>query len=216
MCINPLAWWWTHEGQFQNVAAILAKQMLGILGFQVETKRMFSLASVLKTLRCCHLQVENLDKIIIVVKNWSNDPCLNRTTDSNFKDYVKSEVALVEENYEFIEESEYFEELPCQWLHKWINLASFFFFIFLTRSAYDFIHFSCSSWCYRVVGLQECLCCWSSCNLSWPTFCICCQSRACFCCWSSCNNLSSSCAIVSVTDQDAPSSFWCNFLGDWV
>jgi hypothetical protein len=49
-----------------------------------------------------------------VVKNWSNDPCLNRTTDSNFKDYVKSEVALVEENYEFIEESEYFEELPCQ------------------------------------------------------------------------------------------------------
>jgi hypothetical protein len=114
MCINPLGWWWTHEGQFPNVAAILAKQMLGIPGFQVETKRMFSLASVLKTLRCCHLQVENLDKIIIVVKNWSNDPCLNHMTDSNFKDYVKSEVALVEENYEFIEESEYFEERPCQ------------------------------------------------------------------------------------------------------
>jgi hypothetical protein len=33
-------------------------------------------------------------------------------TNSNFKDYVKSEVALVEENSEFIEESEYFKELP--------------------------------------------------------------------------------------------------------
>jgi len=29
----------------------------------------------------------------------------------NFKDYIKFEVAIVEENYEFIEEFEYFEEL---------------------------------------------------------------------------------------------------------
>jgi hypothetical protein len=58
--------------------------------------------------------VENLDRTIIVVKIWSDDPCLNCTTNSNFKDYLKSETALVEENYEFIEESEYFEELPSQ------------------------------------------------------------------------------------------------------
>jgi hypothetical protein len=111
MCTNPLAWWRTHNGQFSNVA-ILAKQMLGIPGFQGEIERVFSLASVLKTLRCCRLQVENLDRTIIVMKNWSDDPCLNCTTNSNFKDYVKSEVALVEENSEFIEESEYFKELP--------------------------------------------------------------------------------------------------------
>ncbi len=29
----------------------------------------------------------------------------------NFKDYIKFEVAVVEKNYEFIEEFEYFEEL---------------------------------------------------------------------------------------------------------
>ncbi len=82
--------------------------MPGIPRFQVQIERVFSVASVLKTLRFCHLQVENLHRIIIMVKNWSNDPCLN----PKFKDYVKSKVALVEENYEFIEKSEYFEELP--------------------------------------------------------------------------------------------------------
>jgi hypothetical protein len=30
---------------------------------------------------------------------------------ANFKDYIKFEVTLVEKNYEFIEQSEYFEKL---------------------------------------------------------------------------------------------------------
>jgi hypothetical protein len=29
---------------------------------------------VLITLPCCQLQVENLDRIITMVKNWSHDP----------------------------------------------------------------------------------------------------------------------------------------------
>jgi hypothetical protein len=33
------------------------------------------------------------------------------TINANFKDYIKSKVVLVEENYEFILKSEYFEEL---------------------------------------------------------------------------------------------------------
>jgi len=45
------------------------------------------------------------------VKNWLDDSRLNCTTNSNFKDYVKFEVVIVKENYEFIEESKYFEEL---------------------------------------------------------------------------------------------------------
>jgi hypothetical protein len=51
-----------------------------------------------------------VNKPIIVVKNWLDDSRLNCTTNSNFKDYVKFKV-IVKENYEFIEESEYFEEL---------------------------------------------------------------------------------------------------------
>jgi hypothetical protein len=40
-----------------------------------------------------------------------NIPSLNSTTNANFKDYVKVEVALSKENYELIEKSKYFEKL---------------------------------------------------------------------------------------------------------
>jgi hypothetical protein len=35
---------------------------------------------------------------------------LNSITNTNFKDYIKFEVAVVEENYELIEKIEYFEK----------------------------------------------------------------------------------------------------------
>jgi uncharacterized Tic20 family protein len=73
MCANPLIWWKTHEGQFPNVG-FLGKQVLGILGFQIETERMFNLINVLTTLKCYHLQVQNLDLIIIIINNWLDDP----------------------------------------------------------------------------------------------------------------------------------------------
>ncbi len=43
--------------------------------------------------------------------NWPNDLCMNYMANASFKDYIKFEVILVEENYEFIEEFEYFEKL---------------------------------------------------------------------------------------------------------
>ncbi len=46
-----------------------------------------------------------------MVKNQPNDPCMNCTTNASFKNYITYEVVLVEENYEFIEESKFFEKL---------------------------------------------------------------------------------------------------------
>jgi hypothetical protein len=65
MCANPLAWKKTHEGQFMNVD-FHTKQVLGIPWLQIETERMFNLNSfnptgVLKALRRCYIQVQNLD-----------------------------------------------------------------------------------------------------------------------------------------------------------
>jgi hypothetical protein len=71
-CANPLAWWLTHEGQFPNVG-FLTKQILGISGSQIEIERVFNLARVLTALRCYCLQVENMDRIIIMVMNWLDD-----------------------------------------------------------------------------------------------------------------------------------------------
>jgi hypothetical protein len=55
--------------------------------------------------------VEDFDRIIMVVKNWPDDPHMNYKTNANLKDYIKFEVAPAEENYGFIEEFEYFEKL---------------------------------------------------------------------------------------------------------
>ncbi len=44
-------------------------------------------------------------------KNWLDDLCMNYMANASFKDYIKFEVTLVEKNYDFIEEFEYFEKL---------------------------------------------------------------------------------------------------------
>ncbi len=43
--------------------------------------------------------------------NWQDDLWMNYMANASFKDYIKFEVTLVEKNYEFIEQSEYFEKL---------------------------------------------------------------------------------------------------------
>jgi hypothetical protein len=57
-----------HEGQFLNVGS-LAKQNFGILSSQIKTKWAFSIARLLIALRHCHLQMDNMDWIITIVKN---------------------------------------------------------------------------------------------------------------------------------------------------
>jgi nitrate reductase NapAB chaperone NapD len=40
--------------------------------FQIETE-IFNIVGVLTSLRHCQLGVENLDKLVIIMKNWSSD-----------------------------------------------------------------------------------------------------------------------------------------------
>ncbi len=93
VCVDPLAWWHIHESHFLNMG-FLVKQILGIMGSQIETKCVFSLANVLTTLKHCHLQVENMDQIIIVVKNWPSGPCHNCKPNVDLKEYCKEETSL--------------------------------------------------------------------------------------------------------------------------
>jgi len=51
----------------------LARQILTFVRFQIETKIIYSLARILTNFRRCHLQSENLEKLIFVNKNWPND-----------------------------------------------------------------------------------------------------------------------------------------------
>jgi hypothetical protein len=60
-------------------------------------------------LRHCRLQVENLDLIITIVKNWFNDPCLNHTRHMDLIDFMEVENLLAKENYDLVKEFNYFE-----------------------------------------------------------------------------------------------------------
>jgi hypothetical protein len=62
---------------------LICQIILGIFEFQTGTKIVFSLFSVLTTLKCYRLLVENFDQDITMAKNWPNNPQLN------CMDYIK-------------------------------------------------------------------------------------------------------------------------------
>jgi hypothetical protein len=101
-CVDPLAWWWIHETQFPNVS-LLAKQILKIIGSQIEIECVFNLVDVLTTLRHCRLQVDNLNRIITMVKNWLDDPHINYSLHKDLTYFLKVEFSLAEDNYDLIE-----------------------------------------------------------------------------------------------------------------
>jgi hypothetical protein len=59
----------------------------------------FSIARLLIALRHCHLQMDNMDWIIAIVKNWPHDPLANYKPNFDFKQYLKT---LVEDKYDLI------------------------------------------------------------------------------------------------------------------
>ncbi len=66
---------------------------------------------VLTTLKHYCLQGDNMDWTIIIVKNWPDDPHANYKPNSNFKQYLKIEELLAKDNYNLIDENDFFEEL---------------------------------------------------------------------------------------------------------
>jgi hypothetical protein len=68
--------------------------ILEILGSQIEIKWVFSLVRVLTTSKHCRLQMENMDQIIIVMKNWFDDMYFNCKLNLNLKQYLKKKNIL--------------------------------------------------------------------------------------------------------------------------
>jgi hypothetical protein len=63
----PLKWWVKHKFLFP-IVAFLAPQILGIVGSKIETKIIFSLVGIFTNLRRSCFQLDNLDKIFLLVK----------------------------------------------------------------------------------------------------------------------------------------------------
>jgi hypothetical protein len=60
---------WNHVVNYW----FLIKQILEIVGSQIEIKNIFSFTKILTSLKRCCLQLNNLEKWIFINKNWPND-----------------------------------------------------------------------------------------------------------------------------------------------
>jgi hypothetical protein len=82
-------------------------KLLAFLSYKLKHKECLTL--LIKVLTCfvtCCLQVENLDWIIIVMKNWPIDPHLNCKKNEKIHE---SETFLMNDNNDLIKEMEYFK-----------------------------------------------------------------------------------------------------------
>jgi len=89
-----LEWWRKHETMFSTIG-FLVKYILGIVNFQIEIFKFFSLVKILINLRRCHLQfLKNLEKLIFVNKNWSNDMMVDCKASNNLVQLIDFELYL--------------------------------------------------------------------------------------------------------------------------
>jgi hypothetical protein len=56
------------------IVDLLTCQILSIIGLQIESERIFFFSvDIFINLRTCHLQLDNLENLIFLRKNWSSD-----------------------------------------------------------------------------------------------------------------------------------------------
>jgi hypothetical protein len=72
---------------------LLMQQILGIIGFQIETKCIFSIVGILTNLCQCRLQTDNLEKLIFVHTLMT----LDKGGPKSMADFIEFETYLVEE-----------------------------------------------------------------------------------------------------------------------
>jgi hypothetical protein len=88
----PLQWREKHKSMFSIVGFCVGK-ILGIVGSQIETKRIFSFVRIFISRRRCCLQSENLNKLIFVNKNWPYDPRISCKSPS-LVDFIEKNLNL--------------------------------------------------------------------------------------------------------------------------
>jgi hypothetical protein len=92
----------------------LARHILGIVGSQIKTKRIFSLAIILINLRKCCLQTKKFKKLIFVNKNWPNDLRIGCKCPYNLLKFLEKDINSKEEFEKFEGEFEKYEIIEVQ------------------------------------------------------------------------------------------------------
>jgi hypothetical protein len=95
------------------IIGFLTRQILGVVGFQIETM-FFSLVEIFINRKRCHLQIVNLEKLIFANKNWPNDPRIGCKSPSNLLEFLERDVNLEVELEEFEGELKWMKLLKCK------------------------------------------------------------------------------------------------------
>jgi len=69
----------------------LAKQILRIVGFQIQSECIFHLVGLLTSLKKCWLQSKILDKLTFVSQNWPNDPRVECNMPSTLVKFIEKD-----------------------------------------------------------------------------------------------------------------------------
>jgi hypothetical protein len=83
-----------------SIVGFCVGKILGTVGSQIETKRIFSFAKFFTSFRRC-LQSENLDNFIFVNKNWPYDPRISCKSPFSLVDFIENDLNLEEKFEEF-------------------------------------------------------------------------------------------------------------------
>ncbi len=71
--IANVFWWHTKQNKF-SIIAILVQHIIGILVSWIKIKFILLIVGILIALHRCHVEINNMDKLIFVNKNWLFNP----------------------------------------------------------------------------------------------------------------------------------------------
>ncbi len=96
---------------FPTFGLLAILYILMIVSFQFEIGRIFSFVGILVNLRICHLQLQNLEKLIFVSKNWPNDARVGCKAFHNLVELIDYKLDL---KYELDEVEGSLEQMNCK------------------------------------------------------------------------------------------------------
>jgi hypothetical protein len=77
-----------------QLLVFFSRQILRIISSQIEIERIIFLIHILTNLKNCHLQLENLENLISVSKNWPNDVRVGCKALSGLLELIDCEIDL--------------------------------------------------------------------------------------------------------------------------
>jgi hypothetical protein len=64
---HHLNWWVKHKHQFPNIGFV-ACEVMRLWGYKIKTKKIFNKVGIIIPLKCCHLEIKNLDNLVVIMK----------------------------------------------------------------------------------------------------------------------------------------------------